>query len=277
MTKGHAAPEVARAVHAGPRVVSASGRHTRALPVPVWSVTFYVARPQLHTAQSLAEQLLRLAQRAQSALLVAHRYSDTTYWGLPCSVGEPLWLPHSTSSRHCCTMTASDIASCARLRYRPRLVTRAWMALTLWLLGYPDQALTHIQEAWTLAHELSHPYSLAAAQILLAWLHQFRRRPKPSTTGPQTASPSRPNRDLPSSVAWGTVPHGWALTRQEQWARHGHDPQGAAGSRRHRGSDAPPILPCAARRSLWRTGPARRRARLAGRGQDRGGPQGERY
>jgi hypothetical protein len=54
-------------------------------------------------------------------------------------------------------------------------VARGWLALSLWLLGYPDRALAQSQASWTLAQELAHPYSLAAAQILLAWLHQFRQ------------------------------------------------------------------------------------------------------
>src|SRR5262249_37174525 len=43
---------------------------------------------------------------------------------------------------------------------------RVLAAVTLWLLGYPDQALTHIHEALALAHTLSHPYSQAYARVL---------------------------------------------------------------------------------------------------------------
>jgi hypothetical protein len=35
--------------------------------------------------------------------------------------------------------------------------------LTLWYLGYPDQALQMGQQALTLAQDLSHPFSLAFA------------------------------------------------------------------------------------------------------------------
>ena len=38
---------------------------------------------------------------------------------------------------------------------------RVFAARALWVLGYPDQALQRSQEALTLAHELSHPFSLA--------------------------------------------------------------------------------------------------------------------
>src|SRR5262249_3103355 len=45
---------------------------------------------------------------------------------------------------------------------------RAYTARTLWLLGYPVQALAQIYGALALAHELSHPYSLAFARCLAA-------------------------------------------------------------------------------------------------------------
>jgi predicted ATPase len=51
----------------------------------------------------------------------------------------------------------------------------AYAAFTLWMLGYPTQALTRIQEMCTLAQELSHAYSLARALYYVAMLHGLRR------------------------------------------------------------------------------------------------------
>ena len=48
-------------------------------------------------------------------------------------------------------------------------------AWTLWMLGYPDQALTRSWEALTLAQELSHAYSLGFALYFAAVLHKWRR------------------------------------------------------------------------------------------------------
>ena len=50
-----------------------------------------------------------------------------------------------------------------------------YAALTLWLLGYPTQALARLHEALALAHELSHPFSLAFARCCAACVSQFRR------------------------------------------------------------------------------------------------------
>ena len=46
--------------------------------------------------------------------------------------------------------------------------------MTLWLLGYPDQALERSREALALAREMSHPYSMAHAWFWAAWVHQQR-------------------------------------------------------------------------------------------------------
>jgi len=49
------------------------------------------------------------------------------------------------------------------------------LSMTLWFLGYPDQALQRSTEALAQAHELSHPYSLARVLVDAAYLHWFCR------------------------------------------------------------------------------------------------------
>ena len=43
------------------------------------------------------------------------------------------------------------------------MVCQSWVALVLWLLGYPDQALQHGPAAIALAQDLAHSYSLIYA------------------------------------------------------------------------------------------------------------------
>jgi hypothetical protein len=63
------------------------------------------------------------------------------------------------------------------VRYGPDLGVQcqAYAAVTLWWLGYPDQALQRSHRALTLAREVAHPFSLGYALFFAAWLHQFRR------------------------------------------------------------------------------------------------------
>jgi len=59
--------------------------------------------------------------------------------------------------------------------YDPGVACLAFLARVLWHLGYPDQALKYSDEALTLAHDLSHPFSLSWALSWTAALYQLRR------------------------------------------------------------------------------------------------------
>ena len=52
---------------------------------------------------------------------------------------------------------------------------RCYLALTLWHLGYADQALKLSCEACELARAIDHPFSLAYAQHHASWLRQLMR------------------------------------------------------------------------------------------------------
>jgi hypothetical protein len=53
----------------------------------------------------------------------------------------------------------------------PRLMYLAHLAVTLWLLGYPERARQRSHELLTLIQELSHPLRLSNALPLAAMLH----------------------------------------------------------------------------------------------------------
>ena len=55
------------------------------------------------------------------------------------------------------------------------VASRTHAAVTLWFLGYPEQARTHLHDALALAHELAHPFSLALARWSAAWVGAVRR------------------------------------------------------------------------------------------------------
>jgi hypothetical protein len=57
----------------------------------------------------------------------------------------------------------------------PGVVSHAYLALELWYLGTPDQALPPSQAARTLAEEVAHPSSQTQALIWVARMHPYRR------------------------------------------------------------------------------------------------------
>jgi tetratricopeptide (TPR) repeat protein len=62
-----------------------------------------------------------------------------------------------------------------RLGNYPGISCYTSMALILWALGYPDQALLRAKQAVDLANKVNHPYSLAYALFHTGFLHYWRR------------------------------------------------------------------------------------------------------
>src|SRR3989442_11492157 len=134
-------------------------------------IVLYIGRPQLHTARELGETLLRLAQCAPDpALAVIAHYALGVTW---CYLGA-LPAAHQHLEEAIAHYTPDQRRALVfRMGPDPGVGCRASAALTLWLLGYPAHALTRLHEALALAHELSHPFSLALAQCHAAGAYQF--------------------------------------------------------------------------------------------------------
>ena len=173
MAKGMAAPEVEHAYTQAHALCQQVGETPELAPVLYGLWRFYTVRPQLHTAREIGETLLRLAQRAHDPALavIAHNALGVTWFylgALPAArqhleEGIALYTPDQHR------------APAFRMGQDPGVACRVHAALTLWLLGYPAQALARLHEALALAHELSHPFSLAFARCFAANVYQFRR------------------------------------------------------------------------------------------------------
>ena len=68
---------------------------------------------------------------------------------------------------------------------------RCYLALTLWQLGYAEEALKVNREMLELARSIDHPFSLAYALHHTSWLYQYLRQPKEAAAvcNEQIASP----------------------------------------------------------------------------------------
>jgi predicted ATPase len=84
------------------------------------------------------------------------------------------------------------------------------------LLGYPEQALARVHEALTLAHELSHPFTLAFARWLAAIVFQYRRDVPAVHEQAEAAVALATEQGFPLWAAMGTSVRGWALAMQGQ-------------------------------------------------------------
>jgi predicted ATPase len=175
---------------------------------------FYLIRVELRTARELGEHLLTLARQVgdPALLLEAHYALGNTlnYLGEFAAAqthfaqGIALYDPQQ---HH---------AHAFRYSQDPGVVCRIYAAVTLWWLGYPEQALQRSHEALALARELAHPFSLAYALFFAALLHQCRREWPLTYERAEAAIALAGNRRFAVWVALGTILRGWALAAQGQ-------------------------------------------------------------
>jgi predicted ATPase/class 3 adenylate cyclase len=173
IAKGHAAPEVEQAYTQAYALCQQVGETPELVPVLFGLWRFYNTRAQLHTARELGDTLLRLAQRAHDPALsvVAHYALGLTSFWLGALPAARLHLEEGIARY----TPDQRRAPAFRMGQDPGVACRIYAAATLWSLGYPEQALARVHEALALAHELSHPFSLAFAQCFAAFVSQFRR------------------------------------------------------------------------------------------------------
>jgi predicted ATPase len=93
-------------------------------------------------------------------------------------------------------------------------------AQSLWLLGYPDQAVASIQAALALAQQLAHPLSLTNALYRAAMLHHLRREAPLTQTRAEATMTIATDQGFPLPLAEATPMRGWAL------AARGHGEEG---------------------------------------------------
>jgi predicted ATPase len=142
MTKGQAAPEVEYTYIQARVLCQQMGETPELVPVLFGLWRFYIARPQFQMTREIGETLLRLAQHADDPTLavIAHYALGTTWLFLgPLSAarthleeGIALYTP------------AQRLVSVFRIGVDLGVGCRAYAAWTLWLLGYPQQALARI-------------------------------------------------------------------------------------------------------------------------------------
>jgi predicted ATPase len=213
-SKGIAAPEVGRA-YARARELC---RQVEDAP-QVFSVlrglwNFYLVRAEHQTAQELAEQLLTLAQRHQTPafLLEAHMaLGISSFWQGAIATARAHLEQASTLYD-----PQPHRAHAFLYGLDPGMASRCYAAWALWALGYPEQAHQRIDEGLSLAQELPHRFSLAAALGYAAWQHQLRREGPTVQARAEAAISLSTEQGFPHWLVVGTFLRGWALAAQGQ-------------------------------------------------------------
>jgi predicted ATPase len=213
-TKGYAASEVGATYTRALALCQQGVQSPQLFPVLFGLWQFYVLQAELQLARELGEQLLALAQHLQDAayVLEAHRSLAFTWFSMgemaaaraQAEQGIALYHPHKYHA-HVFTYGQDPGTSCL-----------AYAALALWYLGYPEQALQRCHEMLKLAHELSHPFSLAHALYFGSLLHQHRREVQEARECAEAAIALATEHGFALYVVRGRLQRSWALTEQGQ-------------------------------------------------------------
>jgi class 3 adenylate cyclase/predicted ATPase len=211
--KGYAAPEVERAYTRARELCGRLGDPPELFAALLGLWFTYLLGGELRRAYDLAEELLPRAQSAhdQALLTYAEIARGTTLF----------WMGEFLSTRE---TLEKAIALYNPERHRP-LIFRyggpetgvrclSYAALTLWHLGYPDQALKRSNEALALAQALSHPFSLAFAQSFVGVLRQYRRQARAAQENAEVAIALSAEHGLSDYLAFAASLRGWAMAEQ---------------------------------------------------------------
>jgi len=97
-----------------------------------------------------------------------------------------------------------------------KVVCLSYAARILWDLGYPDQARKRMNEALTVARELSHPFSLVFALANAAGLNQSLREVQAVQEHAEALMTLAREHGFPFFLAGGAIRQGWILIEQGQ-------------------------------------------------------------
>jgi class 3 adenylate cyclase/predicted ATPase len=212
-TRGYAAPEVATAYNRARELCQQAEETPELFPVLWGMFLLYTSRAEHATARELGEQCLSLARRLDAPALLLEAHS---------ALGASGFFLGQLSQAHAHLeqgMHIYDPQQHHALAFRygnidPGVSCLAFAGWTLWLLGYPEQALERANEVLTLAQNLEHPYTLARGLYYTTLVHQLRREWQMVSECADTAITVATAQQVAIVLAVGPIMRGWALAMQ---------------------------------------------------------------
>jgi class 3 adenylate cyclase/predicted ATPase len=209
-TKGFASADVEKVYARAREICALAGNPPQLFPV-LWGLwVFYTARADHATAHGLAAECRQIADGVGDAdlLLLARHAKGVTL----SAMGEHAAALDELEA----VVSLYDKERHARLAFvygqDSGVVCRSQAAFCLWHLGFPDRAFQRNAEALELARTLSHPYSLAAALVFSAWIHQMADDRPGARRDAEAAIEISVAHDFAFWLLTGMILRGWALT-----------------------------------------------------------------
>jgi predicted ATPase/class 3 adenylate cyclase len=213
--KGWATPEVERAYGRALQLCQELGESPQLFPAlfGLWGMHFL--RANLEMGSTLATDLLQRANSVNEPALSVFAHLSRGYTSF--HIGElllaredfetALSLYKGERDRALALQTTGLDAEIAALSY---------LSVTLWQLGFQDQALERGNKAIVLARELSHPNSMAFADLFVGRLHIFRRDARMARQLSEHLMAIGVEHGSSLFCSWARIQHAWALAIQGQ-------------------------------------------------------------
>lgn len=216
-THGYAATDVEK-VYLRARALSKQvGETPERFNVEWGLMQFFLVRGNLETAREVAKTLFEHAQRHQDRplLMDAHLANGMVEFHLGnfvearkhLELGSALYRPGEDQPR---LFTHGQV---------PRVFCRSYLAWTLWILGYPDQARERVEETVALARDTSHTFSFVSALTFAVRVFQCRRDVAAVKRLAEELIAISEQRGYAYYEAIGTIHQGWALATEDRAKR----------------------------------------------------------
>jgi predicted ATPase len=211
-TRGYGAPEVGRTFDCARALCERLGETPQLFPVLRGLWMFYLVRSDLRTATQLAEQIMQLTERVQepSLLLEAHRSAGMTlffsgnFLAARRHLEQGIALYDPEVHREHAFLYGTD----------PGVACLCYLAATLWIMGFADQAVAKLHEGLELADRGGHSFSRSFAFFFAAMIYQYRREPVTAQKQAEIDIAFCKEEGFVLWLAMATIVRGW--TRAEQ-------------------------------------------------------------
>jgi len=211
IVKGFAAPETGHAYARARELWEQLGSPSEFLQVPHGQSHYHALRGELDLAQRMDEDLLRLSrQRNDSAGLVLGHFSTAQNlifrgrFGLSQSHFEEVLALYDPISHRPLVRQAG---------VQPLVISKAYLGIVLFCLGFPDQALAQSSVAVTEARRLAHPPTLAVSLAIVLRLLSLVGDDAVLDERAEQLVAVTTEQGFPQMRAMGAIYRGWAKVK----------------------------------------------------------------
>ncbi|HZA67038.1 MAG TPA: AAA family ATPase, partial [Geminicoccaceae bacterium] len=208
--RGYAAPETAAAYARAYELCREAGAVHRLFPVLFGRYVTHLLGAKLAVAREAAAESLRLSERQDddtATMATSHRSVGTAAFALGdlsaarMHLEKALALYDPERHRPLAFVYAQDV----------RVAGLSWLALALFVQGFPEQALRRSNEAVAAAPEVRHPNTTAQSLLCACVLSELVGRRQEIRAHAEVLIALATEHGLPFWLAMGTIMRGWAL------------------------------------------------------------------